>query len=133
MFSNILSNIVGTGKKIVDDTEQIDDKFYGYVMDELAQDFKDQALVGKAIAQSNGDKEKLDSIYMRLRAKALQEEAEIAHAQQTITHAQQTIVHANQLEEAEIQGKKASSTLHKQGYLEQLFKTVEMKQDGKRQ
>ena len=69
MFGNILSK----AKKAVDETEQIDDRFYAEVIDELSNGYKDKALVGKAIAQSDGNEGKFDSIYMKLRASALQE------------------------------------------------------------
>ncbi len=74
MFGKALGRLWGEGKKIVDDTEQIDDRFYADVIDELSKGYKDKALVGKAIAQSDGNKARFDSIYMKLRARALQEE-----------------------------------------------------------
>jgi len=69
MFGKLISKL----KNSVDETEQIDERFYAEVMDELAQGYKDKALVGKAIAQSNGNEAKFDSIYVKLRAKTLQE------------------------------------------------------------
>jgi len=69
MFKKIFKRI----KNIVDDTEQIDEKFYADVMDEISQGFKDKALVGKAIVQSDGDESKFHPIYVKLRAEALQE------------------------------------------------------------
>jgi hypothetical protein len=73
MFEKALGNLVGTGRKIIDETEQINDCFYAQVMDELSEGYKDKALVGKAIAQSNGNEAKFDSIYIKLRAKSLQD------------------------------------------------------------
>jgi hypothetical protein len=69
MFGNVLNKL----KKSVDETEQIDEQFYAQVMDELSEGYKDKALVGKAIAQSNGNESKFDSLYVKLRAKSLQD------------------------------------------------------------
>ncbi len=74
MFGEALGKLVGAGKKIVDDTEQIDSRFYAEVMDEISQGFKDKAAVGKAIAQSDGNEAKFDSLYVKIRAQALQEQ-----------------------------------------------------------
>jgi len=76
MFGN-LGNLINQGKAAIDETEQIDEHFYAEVMDELSQGFKDKALVGKAIAQCDGNEGKFDSIYMKLRAKALQEKNQL--------------------------------------------------------
>jgi len=65
--------LVNKAKKILIDTEQIDEKFYAEVMDELINGFKDKGLLGKAIAQSNGNISKVDSIYIKLRARVLEE------------------------------------------------------------
>ena len=70
MFGKLISKV----KSSIDETEQIDECFYAQVMDELSEGYKDKALVGKAIAQSDGNKEKFNSIYIKLRAKTLQEE-----------------------------------------------------------
>ncbi len=74
MFGKALGKLWGEGRAVVDETEQIDDRFYAEVMDELSQGFKDKSAVGKAIAQSDGNEARFDSIYMKLRARALQEE-----------------------------------------------------------
>ncbi len=68
----------------IDDTEQIDDQFYAKVMDELDVAYKEKALVGKAIAQSDGNEAKFNSIYVKLRAKSLQDEAIKQIAQERI-------------------------------------------------
>jgi len=68
MFGNIINKL----KKSVDETEQIADHFYAQVMDEISDGYKDKGLVGKAIAQSDGNEAKFDAIYIKLRAKALQ-------------------------------------------------------------
>lgn len=70
MFGKLLDKV----KKAIDETEQIDDRFYALVMDELAEGFKDKAAVGKAIAQADGNESKFDSIYVKIRAQALQED-----------------------------------------------------------
>ena len=70
MFEKIIKQV----KNTVEETEQIDEQFYAQVVDEITAGYKDKGLVGKAIAQSNGNEAKFDSIYMKLRAKALQEE-----------------------------------------------------------
>ncbi len=72
MFGNIVNKL----KKSVDETEQIADHFYAQVMDEISDGYKDKALVGKAIAQSDGTEAKFDAIYVKLRAKSLQDEQE---------------------------------------------------------
>jgi len=69
MFDKLINKI----KHTIDETEQIDEQFYAQVMDELSKGYKDKALVGKAIAQSNGNETKFNSIYVKLRAKDLQE------------------------------------------------------------
>ena len=69
MFEKILKTI----KKKVDETEYIDNIYYAKVMDELEQGFRDKALVGKALAKAQGDEGRFNSIYIRLRAEALQE------------------------------------------------------------
>ncbi len=71
----MFGELIGKAKKVVDETEQIDECFYAEVIDELVQGYKDKGLVGKAIAQADGNEGKFDSIYMKLRAKALQEKA----------------------------------------------------------
>jgi len=72
----MFGKVVNKFKKAIDSTEQIDDIFYAKVMDELSNGYKDKALVGKAIAQSDGNEAKFDSIYIKLRAQYLQEKKE---------------------------------------------------------
>ncbi len=55
------------------ETEQVEDRFYTRVADELEKNYRDKGTYVKSIAESKGDKDKLESIYIRLRAKALQE------------------------------------------------------------
>ncbi len=69
-----LKNLVKKAKTAVDTTEEIDNHFFGQVMEEIENGFKDKNLHGKAIAMSGGDEAKTNSIYIELRAKALQEE-----------------------------------------------------------
>ena len=107
-----LKNLMNKAKNIVDETEQIDDHFYAQVMDELAQGFKDKGLVGKAIAQCDGQEGKFDSIYMKLRAKDLQDKFKQSLQQKSISS-----------------DKTLLTKKYKQGYFEQLFKN-EIKVQG---
>ena len=73
MFNSILDKY----KESVCETEkieQIDDRFYTQVADELERDFKDKGTHVKSIAEAKGDKDKVESIYIRLRAKALHDD-----------------------------------------------------------
>ena len=89
MFENILKKI----NKVIDATEQVDDRFYAEVMDEISRGFKDQALVGKAIAQADKIDKNYDSIYVKLRASLLQDkyikEKKANQQQQQIKHKKQ--------------------------------------------
>ena len=69
----IFGKLLNKFNRSIDETEQIDDKFYAKVIDELSKGIRDNGAVGKAIAQSNGDKGKFDSLYMKIRAKTLQD------------------------------------------------------------
>ncbi len=70
----MLGNMIGGIKGLFDDTEQIDDQFYAEVADELDRGYKDKAAYAKSIAQSEGDEAKATSLYIKIRAEALQEE-----------------------------------------------------------
>ncbi len=56
------------------ETEQVEDRFYTRVADELEKNYRDKGTYVKSIVESKGDKNKLESIYIRLRAKALQDD-----------------------------------------------------------
>ena len=110
MFGNIMKKL----NKITDDTEQIDDRFYAEVMDEISKDFKDKAAVGKAIAQSDGNESKLDSIYITIRAKALQEQHRIEK---------------NYKKSLELEHRSNIDAKYSNGYFHKLFKD-EIKKNG---
>ena len=65
--------LINKAKLLLTTTGRTNERFYADVMDELTNGFKDKALVGKTIVQSNGNISKSDSIYIELRAKKLQE------------------------------------------------------------
>ncbi len=106
MFSKLLKKI----KNIINKTEQIDEQFYAKVMDELSVGFRDKALAGKAIAQSEGYEEKFHSIYIKLRAKYLQEEH--------IWEEQKKALEIKEQKELQYSIKKRLA----EGYFEKLFK-----------
>ncbi len=69
----MLKGLVKKFKSAVDDTEEIDEEFFAQVMKEIKDGYKEEGLEGKSIAMSGGEEKKANSIYMRLRAEALQE------------------------------------------------------------
>ena len=68
----MLKGLVKKFKSAVDDTEEIDEKFFAEVMKEVKDGYKEEGLEGKSIAMSGGDTDKANSIYMQLRAEYLQ-------------------------------------------------------------
>ena len=58
----------------MDNTEEIDEKYFAQVMKEIRSGYKDDGLEGKAIAMSGGDESKANSIYVQLRAEVIQRE-----------------------------------------------------------
>ncbi len=74
MFFN---NILDKYKESVCDTEQeeqIEDQFYTQVANELEREYRDKGTQVKSIAVSRGNGVILESTYIQLRAKALQDE-----------------------------------------------------------
>ena len=117
MFGNLIKKV----KNTVDETEQIHEQYYALVMDELGTGYKDKALVGKAIAQSDGNKEKFDSIYVKLRAKALQEKASQSMRLEQTMH----LLEKKEQEDIRVSIKKRL----KEGYFAKLFNN-EIKSKG---
>lgn len=110
MFGNILKKI----NKVVDETEQIDDRFYAEVIDELGQGFKDKAAVGKAIAQCDGDGTKFDSLYMKIRASALKDKYLLDSKKKRLEQ---------KIEQEKYNSFKSNIKFrYQQGYFEKLFK-----------
>ena len=71
----MLKELVKKFKSAVDDTEEIEEKYFAEVMKEIKDGYKEEGLEGKSIAMSGGDTNKANSIYMQLRAEYLQEKA----------------------------------------------------------
>jgi hypothetical protein len=70
------ANIINKLKTTVDETEQIEDRFYAQVANELERGLKDKAAYAKSIAQSKGNDAEAKSLYIKIRAKTLQKEFE---------------------------------------------------------
>ena len=60
-------------KKIAITNRANDEILYEYVMDELENDFKVKGLWAKAYANSNGDDNKIEPLYMQLRVQAIKD------------------------------------------------------------
>ncbi len=74
-----LKNLVRKIKSANDETEEIDNKYFAEVMDEIDRGFKDKGIKGKAIAISGGDDKKTNALYIQMRAEFLQEKAYSDH------------------------------------------------------
>jgi len=74
-----LKNLVRKIKSANDETEEIDNKYFAEVMDEIDRGFKDKGIKGKAIAISGGDDKKANALYIQMRAEFLQEKAYSVH------------------------------------------------------
>ena len=68
----MLKNMVNKVKSALDNTEEIEEKFFAEVMKEIKDGYKEEGLEGKSIAMSGGDNDKANSIYVQLRAEYLQ-------------------------------------------------------------
>ena len=68
MFS-ALKNVI---QNVVQKTIDVNDKFYGQVIDELSNGFKEKSALGRAIAQAHGDSKLVESLYVQIRALDLQ-------------------------------------------------------------
>ena len=66
--------VIKKAESIMDTAEDIDDCFFAEVMDELSDGYKEKGIYGKSIAMCAGDEAKINSIYIKLRAKSLEEE-----------------------------------------------------------
>ncbi len=124
----MVRNIANKLKKSLDDTEQIDDRFYAEVMDELNQGFKDKAAVGKAIAQCDGDESKFNSIYMKIRASTLQEQSLIYQEQTKAEDENMEIMKNREINQKNIL-KMEIDLKHTSGYFYKIFQD-EIKENG---
>ena len=68
-----IQSLIKKVKSVVDTAKDIDKNFFAQVMEEIESGFKDKGCEGKAIAMSNGDDEKANSLYIEIRAKELHE------------------------------------------------------------
>ncbi len=74
---NIIKKVKSTVDSALDPTEEVDNRFFAAVMEEIDNGIKDKGLEGKAIAMSGGDEKKADSRYVQMRAEVLQKKFSI--------------------------------------------------------
>ncbi len=113
--------VIKKAESLMDTVEDIDEHFFAEVMDEISDGYKDKGIYGKSIAMCAGDEAKINSLYIKLRAKALQEEYK--KEQIEVSRVNNLLIKMeHELEKEEIEKNNRIFEMAKQGHLPEKIK-----------